>query len=108
MIRSSLWSSLSIYLLIPSTINKEYKQKSFVELLVQILTDSVHFAAMNDKNRSHQWSSLSIYLLIPSTFNKEYKQKSFMELLVHILTDSCTLMRIMNLMAHFSIDSIHF
>ena len=47
--RSPLWSSWSISSLIPCTFDKEYKQKSSVELLVYFRTDFIHFPQLELK-----------------------------------------------------------
>ena len=74
----------SISLLISNTFNKEYKQKSSVELLVYFLIE------IRNMSRSPLLSSWSISLLISYISNKEYKQKSSMELLVCSLLISDT------------------
>ena len=74
-----------ISLLISYAFDKEHKVS--VELLVHFLTDSEH-SQMDNISRNALWSSWLISVLISHTSNKEHKEKSSMELLVHFLTDS--------------------
>ena len=82
--RSPLWSSWFIFLLMSYTFEKEYKQKSSVELLIHALTDVIYFLKRNI-SRSPMWSSWFFFLI--DTLLIRNKKKSSLELLVYFPTD---------------------
>ena len=71
---SPLWSSWFTSSLTPDILSEGIYQKSYVELLVYLLTDFILF--MENISRSPLWYCWSNSLLVSYNLNNEYEQKS--------------------------------